>query len=133
MIDTIFEHMSLDAPTRDNLPDTLVLRRRFAAPDGTPIQPLKAWISHADGHKEQCRGQDITPGSSVDITAHFDIVFTRNEEDGLPRTDIFLSFDEIIAISTAHAEMVSIRVYDGSVNSAKLIFTRPASHYLQQR
>lgn len=77
---------------------SLLLTRRSTNHKDGYIKPLIVLDHRLDPPYPQSPGVYIENGSKVQVKVFFNIEVLRLGIDGLPRTDILLSFDELIAM-----------------------------------
>lgn len=96
LVDNAFQLLGVDSPVSHHLPDTLVLRRRIQVQGRTPSggSPIVPTTETVHGVRGPCSPLDILFGDFIQALVSVDIVLALGE-DGLPRTHVFLSLEQI--------------------------------------
>lgn len=88
LFETVFETLGVSSPVPFEPPHTLVLCRRPTR------SPILFEVEEKDHLPTPYTTLDLQWGDFVEVSTSIDIVLTRGE-DGLPRTNVYLSFDRV--------------------------------------
>lgn len=98
VISTLFERMRLEPPRLEGVPSTLFVRKIVT---GYPKDgEFKTWIINSRGKLERRHARDLVNGDLVDVEVVPEVVLI-NGTDGLPRTSVFFSFDNVVRLKRA--------------------------------
>lgn len=100
LVHTLFSMLLLEPPPTQSSEDHIVLRRRMTDPNGAQRPALQLKTTPQSNLNV---ANPIQRGSLIEVRVLFDISIVRDQSDGLPRTDIFLSFDQVTHLPNIHS------------------------------